>query len=162
MEELLDIVYYDESSPTCLRWSRDHGTQIKEGMVAGSVCSTNKYCRVHFNKRNYQVHDVVWTLFNGTIESGYIIDHKDLNRYNNMLSNLRICTHSQNMMNTKVRVTNKEGTKGLFWNEQMQRWCGTVTVQGNRRRFKSKDKQAVMEWLLKTREELHKEFCNHG
>jgi len=42
------------------------------------------------------------------------VDHKDGNGFNNRRSNLRECTRSQNMGNSKKPVTNTTGFKGVF------------------------------------------------
>jgi hypothetical protein len=38
------------------------------------------------------------------IPSGLEIDHKDRNKQNNKLSNLRVVTHKENMQNRKKKV----------------------------------------------------------
>ena len=41
------------------------------------------------------------------------IDHKDENKLNNQRYNLRLATHSQNMINKKIRKDNTSGYKGV-------------------------------------------------
>jgi hypothetical protein len=41
------------------------------------------------------------------------VDHKDRNPQNNKKENLRLVTHSQNMMNRKLNKNNKTGVKGV-------------------------------------------------
>jgi len=43
-------------------------------------------------------HRLVYETFVGKIQSGYEIDHIDLDKHNNNLSNLRMVTHSDNMI----------------------------------------------------------------
>lgn len=54
-------------------------------------------------------HRVVYTKFVGPIAKGVVVDHKDCDKQNNAVSNLRLLTHSDNLRNQK---TAKKGSKG--------------------------------------------------
>lgn len=41
-------------------------------------------------------HRAVWSAFNDTIPAGLVINHKDLNKKNNTLENLEVCTPREN------------------------------------------------------------------
>jgi hypothetical protein len=49
-------------------------------------------------------------------KSGEIIDHADGDGLNNCRSNLRICTHSENMRNRRISKNNTTGYKGVVFN----------------------------------------------
>jgi hypothetical protein len=56
------------------------------------------------------------------------IDHKDGNGLNNARSNLRLCTHGQNMCN-RVRGSRGKRTsrfKGVWWAKDIRRWRAQV------------------------------------
>jgi hypothetical protein len=54
-------------------------------------------------RKAYRVHDLVARCFVGDIPYGMEVDHRDLNRKNNRVDNLRIVTHSENMKNNRAR-----------------------------------------------------------
>lgn len=60
---------------------------------------------------------------------GMLIDHKDGDGLNNRRSNLRICTHSQNMANRPAGKTGKNGYKGV--KKSGQKWLAQI---GNKQR----------------------------
>jgi hypothetical protein len=64
--------------------------QLLKHYFVASLCKDAKYIR-------RGVHRMVWEAFNGRIEGRLEINHKDLNRTNNRLSNLEIVTHQQNL-----------------------------------------------------------------
>lgn len=55
-------------------------------------------------------------------ESGMIVDHIDHNTLDNRRDNLRLCTRSQNLENSKIRCDNTSGHKGVSWNKRLRKW----------------------------------------
>ena len=72
---------------------------------------SNGYYNFDVNKKSYLVHRAIFLLVNGYLPE--MVDHKDRNRLNNLPSNLRAATRSQNMLNTELRTDNKSGCKGV-------------------------------------------------
>jgi hypothetical protein len=62
-------------------------------------CHVHKtgYVIVSVNAKNQYLHKVIWEAFNGEIEEGFELDHKDCNKLNNSLNNLEKVTHQENM-----------------------------------------------------------------
>lgn len=54
------------------------------------------------------------------------IDHINGNPSDNRLCNLRLCTNSQNMMNTKAR----SGFKGVHWGKAANKWVVQIRAHG--------------------------------
>lgn len=112
MLDFKEYFYYDETSPSCLRWKRDVGTKIKAGQVSGTLKSDNHW-RVTVNKKHYYCHRVVWELHNESVPETMVIDHISGDGSDNRLSNLRVVTQEVNNRNAKKRVDNSTGVKGI-------------------------------------------------
>jgi hypothetical protein len=57
---------------------------------------------------------------------GMVIDHLDGNPLNNKKNNLRICTHAENMRNSKIRINNKSGYKGVSYQENSNNYRASI------------------------------------
>lgn len=78
----------------------------KNGYICISCVLKNKvYTRIY-------LHRFLWETFKGEIPQGYEIDHFDRHRDNNVLNNLRLCTHKENMNNPNTRKHISEIMKG--------------------------------------------------
>lgn len=69
-------------------------------------------------------------------------DHKDGNGLNNIRSNLRICTHSDNVRN-RIQGRGASGYVGVTWHRQANKWMAQLMV----------DYKTVYLGLFKTPEE---------
>lgn len=56
------------------------------------------------------------------------VDHIDGNGLNNMRSNLRLATRTENVRNSKRPVTNTSGYKGVSWHKARNKWRATIQV----------------------------------
>lgn len=118
--EWSDYFYYDESSPSCLRWKIDRFAgkcrnieRISKGDIAGSLCSDG-YFRVKLLGKSYGVHRVVFELVSGTvIRSGAVINHRGRNPSNNTFSNLEETSQAHNARNGSLSRNNKSGVNGV-------------------------------------------------
>ena len=81
---------------------------------------------------------------NGAIPEGIDIDHRDRNKANNRIANLRKATASQNLFNSPKRTRNTSGVKGVSLNRN--KWQARIMVNGvdiRLGRFVSKGMAAV-------------------
>ena len=58
--------------------------------------NTTGYLMFTAGGKKYYIHRIIYEAFNGLIEDGLVIDHKNNNKNDNSLSNLRAVTQSQN------------------------------------------------------------------
>lgn len=56
------------------------------------------------------------------------VDHADGNGLNNQKSNIRLCSHSENMRNTKMFKNNTSGFKGVSWHKRSNKWRAVIKV----------------------------------
>ena len=64
---------------------------------------------------------------------GMDVDHINGNGLDNRKENLRICTRSQNLHNSKKPSTNTSGYKGVIWNKQCRKWQAKIHTSGKTR-----------------------------
>jgi hypothetical protein len=60
------------------------------------------------------------------------VDPKRLNRLDTRRENLRPCSQSQNLANSKKRIHNTSGFKGVNWNTTAKMWAARLGFQNKR------------------------------
>lgn len=128
MQDLKELYYYDESSPTCLRWNKDifsgrymNQKNVGKGDVAGGFSSGSGYYQVRNYGKLFLVHRVIWELENGPIPDGMFVDHMDQDKLNNRLENLRLVTRAGNNQNQPLRKDSTSGVVGVNFNTNTNR-----------------------------------------
>lgn len=150
------LFIYDPNIPSKLRHKVDR-KRVKAGSEVKPCMHSKGYHVVSvFGKTEY-VHHIVWKMHGKEIPDGMEIDHKDLDRGNNKIENLRLATGSQNMGNINTHK-DKEGDlpKGVY--REGKKFVGRICHQGKKVRFASYDLEEVMEWISKERKRLFMEF----
>lgn len=130
-----DVVGYEG-----LYWVSDLG-RIKSkrrfgssgGILKQSICPGSKYYMVGLFQngigKTKNVHKIIADAFLG---KGERVDHIDTNRQNNLLSNLRLCTHRQNLANTGKRKTKNPSSfyKGVCKQDHGNVWVSRIKISG--------------------------------
>lgn len=102
-------------------------TQGKKAIVDDDFQETKKYYFSHgyaVNKHVYMHREIM------NAPSGMDVDHINGNTLDNRKENLRICTRSQNKMNTSRRKGNTSGYKGVCFDNTNKKWLATITING--------------------------------
>lgn len=73
-----------------------------------------------------KLHRKIWSLEFGAISATQLIDHKNGNKQDNMLSNLRLVTPSQNAQNQ----SRARGFKGVTRLKKTGRWMARICKEG--------------------------------
>lgn len=84
------------------------------------------YLKASIDNKEYYLHRLAWLYSYG--EFPELIDHKDQNKSNNKIENLRAATNSQNLHNRGVPVNNKSGHKGVHYIESRNKYLSSITI----------------------------------
>ncbi len=142
-----------------------HQTKVRNanfsGKPAGSL-SNRGYIRVWLNGRLTPGHRIAFALHFGRWPSAQI-DHKNGDRADNRIANLREATAAENARNARTRHDNKSGIKGVCWHKDTGKWHASISVNGRQRYLGVfETKQAAADVRQRAAGELHGEFARAG
>ena len=83
-------------------------------------------------RKSYQVHRLVANAFINNPDDKNCVDHKDNNRTNNNISNLRFATSKENNQNRKLSSRNTSGCKGVCFDKRAKKWHAQIKIDGIR------------------------------
>lgn len=126
-DRLRKLVDYDPASG--LFHHRDPvGMRVKPGDAAGFV-NDRGYVLIVVDGRKYRAHHLAWFYVHGRWPVGKL-DHRDRNRSNNRIDNLREATNSQNQANRAKQSNNTSGFKGVYWIASAGKWLAKIVHKG--------------------------------
>ncbi len=127
-QELIERLAYDADTGVFVR--RIPSSNAKSGAVAGSK-NKQGYLQIWVLSKPYLAHRLAWFFVHGRWPSG-AIDHVNMVRDDNRISNLRDSTRSQNGYNRPAPTNNTSGFKGVHWHKRDKLWRSSCTVNGKR------------------------------
>ena len=83
-------------------------------------------------KKIHRIHRLVACAFINNPDNKECVDHKDNNKTNNNISNLRFATTNENQHNRKLSNNNTSGYKGIDWHKKTKKWCARIMIDGIR------------------------------
>lgn len=95
-------------------------------------------------------------------QQGRFVDHKDGDTLNNRRSNIRECSHAENMLNKKVYKSSKTGVRNVcleMYGKDDFRYRATVRLNGVKHRKWCASLAEADSWANKVRLSLHGEFA---
>lgn len=128
LEEFQTVIRYEPSTGEFF-WTRDRCRGIRAGDKAGHTRKRTGYVMMKIFGKQYQGHRLAWFFIHGYWPENQI-DHKDRDRSNNAIDNLREATISQNSMNTGLKQQNTSGYRGVTWNRSVGKWQAQAKIQG--------------------------------
>lgn len=103
----------------------------KAGSLAGYVTEDN-YRRARVDGKYFYVHIMLWRMEGNSIPDGFMLDHIDGDRQNNVIANLRLATSRENQHN---KFRQKEGTseyKGVWYDAKKSKWKAAIRLPESR------------------------------
>ncbi|MBY0260240.1 HNH endonuclease [Methylobacterium sp.] len=123
---VLQVLIYDPETGF-FTWRQSRGGKLA-GSRAGGL-DGDGYEVIRLNKQAFRSHRLAWLYVHGVLPENDV-DHRDLNRSNNAIVNLRPATRAQNIANTKRRTTNRSGYKGVSYHAFSGLYRATIFVRG--------------------------------
>jgi hypothetical protein len=140
-----------------LYWKVSNTNRIKVGDIAGYI-TEHGYRKIRVEKKQEYEHRIVFLMHHGFLPKH--LDHIDGNKLNNKIENLREATHSQNMMNVKIKKNNTSGTKGVCFDKQRKKWLVRITIQNKDIHLGRFDDLELAELVaIEGRDKYHKSFA---
>jgi hypothetical protein len=111
------------------------------GKRAGWFDASTGYWKISIDGVNYIAARIIWFLAYGVLPER-TPDHRDNDKSNDRLCNLRLATKSENGANAKLNIRNTCGLKGVSFCRSTGRYRASIQVRGksvNLGRFNSKE-----------------------
>ena len=159
LEALKDRITYNPATGEFFWNNTPAKSNYKKGDVIKGTVNFTGYQVIGIDRKIYQAHTLAIYYTTGVYPTT-TVDHIDGNILNNAVSNLRLVTRSQNMMNTKLRTDNSTGVKGVHFNKNRGYYVAQITVDKKKRNIGYyKDLEEAKEAIRKARIDLHGEFA---
>lgn len=110
--QLKDHLHYDPDTGF-FTWISGNKRNVSSGYVCGSKSKNNDYIVIGIMGERHVAHRLAWLYMYGQFPDTFI-DHINGIRNDNRISNLRICSRTQNNTNKKIYKNNKIGIKNVF------------------------------------------------
>lgn len=109
----------------CLGWNKRYA-----GTVAGCnriINGQDKGIWIGIKGKFFAAHNIAWTITNGAVPSGYLVDHIDRVPSNNKIENLRLASVAENGRNRSVGVGLFQG---VSMDKQKRHWVARIMIDG--------------------------------
>ena len=155
LKKLRELLNYNPKTGVFI-WRVNKSQRVRAGMEAGT--RHQGYIRIIINRKAYLAHRLAWFYTYGYFPDE--LDHRDLNRSNNKINNLRECTGSQNRCNRYVYCNNILGIKGIRYKEKKGLYEARISINGKTIHIgSSKCLEKAKEIYAKALPMYHKEFA---
>ena len=128
-QKLKDLLHYDP--PTDLfRWRYSPKNGMKPWDVAGNI-DRQGYVQIKVGGKVKMAHRLAWLYVYGDLPEQ--IDHCNMNRADNRISNLREADNSRNSMNKRMQSNNTTGFKGVTYHKGTKKFHAKIQANGLRK-----------------------------
>ena len=127
-DDIKDILDYDPETGEFIWLVRRGNQNTFPGKIAGFVRS-DRYRRICTNGKRYLAHRLAWFYMTGEWPESEI-DHINGVRDDNRWENLRLATHTQNIMNANIYKNNTSGYKGVYCSKKtkINKWRASIRI----------------------------------
>lgn len=125
-EELMSRLSYDRDSGVFI-WTKVSPQKNWTLGKSPTCVSPNGYLLIRVQGKNYLAHRLAWLFVHGEWPTHHI-DHKNRDKLDNRIGNLRECTQGQNQHNQVKRKQNKSGWKGVSWSKEKEKWKAQICL----------------------------------
>lgn len=150
LDKLQQLFIY-EPDTGLLFWRVQYTNRVRPGMRAGKRHPLSGYMNVTIDKKTYPVHRVGWAL-HYKMDPPLYIDHRDTQRANNRIANLRRATKAQNSGNSRRSQHNTTGFKGVHFTKARKLFVANIRI----------DDRLKFLGYYKTAEAAHAAYCKAG
>lgn len=152
--DVLEYLNYDPETGV-FTWKKSPSARAKIGAQAGKISPSTGYRYVTLHRISMSAARLAWFYVHGEWPD-LLIDHINGVRTDNRISNLRLCTHKQNMQNVfKIREASEINSEfmGVHWDKQNEKWVSSISYEGIRVRVGSfvNERKAFMAYLMAKR-----------
>lgn len=107
-------------------------SRTRVGSVAGYFQASRGYWLIKIYGRLYPAHRLAWLYVHGTWPADQL-DHRNRQRADNRIENLREATQTQNNANQGLASHNTSGAKGIYFRKTSGRWFAEIRCGGTYR-----------------------------
>jgi hypothetical protein len=167
-KQLKETYSYNPTDGSFIRIKRTSNRFI--GEIVGCLDKSTGYIKLGIGLKVYHAHRLAWLYTYGHLPK--YIDHINGIKHDNRLCNLRDCTNSENMRNSKIRSDNTSGVKGVSWDITKQVYITQIWLNNKKytgsfspSKYDNSKEDALIAattWVQNMRQELHKDFANNG
>lgn len=153
-KQLKTELRYDSVTGVFTWLAARQGRQIKKPI---GTYRSDGYLQVRIFGKIYLLHKLAWLYVYGVLPGE--IDHKNRNKADNSIDNLREATRSQNNVNSDMRINNTSGFKGVWLHKETGKWRAMIKFEGKNNSlglFNTKEEAGAA--YIKTRAALYGEF----
>ena len=161
MEEYRIIKDFENYSVSNLGNVRNNktGRVLKLQIDTHGYYKVNLYTdRISFNKN---IHKLVAEAFLINPLNKPFVDHKNNDKLDNNVRNLRYVTNQENQMNSKLSSRNSSNHKGISYNKKINKWMAQIKFNGKNKNLGYFDKiEDAINARVKMAKELFGEYIN--
>ncbi len=161
-EQLKEILHYDPDTGI-FTWVKSNSVKVKVGDRAGGEAKRGVVINAKMFGRPTLAHRLAWLYMTGEHPpKGKVVDHRDRNPFNNIFTNLRLCTQQQNTWNQGLSPRNKTGVRGVHVLHTGRFHARLRTAEGLKILGNFRTLEAAAAAVNAARAKYHGEFASYG